>query len=189
MAAKVLTYHKINPAEFREQAGYLKSHGDVLITFDDGLINFPHEIVREFNLPVTLFINPGLLGEGDRMSASEVIKLSELGVTIANHGWSHRPFANLSESEIKSEYERARDWISENIKVNAAPEILALPRGSESPHTRAQLGTLGIKLIYGAERVDVYPGRSLNYFKLSLNPIFQWLRRKKSRVIKLFSYD
>lgn len=179
--AKILTYHSISEEEFREQAQYFKSRLDILVTFDDGLRGFPDKVTSEFKLPVIFLINPGLLGQGDRMSASEVIRLSETGVTIANHGWSHKPLAHLPPDEIKFEYERARDWIKENIKQNAEPEIFALPKGSEDANTRELLESLGAKNIFGAERIDVYPGRSLRYFKSSLNPVFQWLRRKKSQ--------
>jgi len=179
MAPKVLTYHTISPREFKEQLEYLKSRSDVLITFDDGLKDFPDKLIQEYKLPVILFVNPALLGQGNRMSASEVIKISESGVIIGNHGWSHKPLANLTDSEVKSEYEMARDWIKVKIKVNAKPETFALPKGSESAQTREQLGALGAKCVFGAERIDVYPGRSLRYFRLSLNPVFQWLRRNK----------
>ncbi len=185
MAKKVLTYHKINPDECREQAGYLAAHPETVITFDDGLVGFPIEIIKEFNLKTVLFINPGLLGQGDRMTRDEIVKLSESGVTIANHTFSHKPLADLNSEEVKSEYERARDWIKENIKINAEPEIIALPKGSESKHTRTQLSALGAKLIYGSERIDVYPGRSLRYFKYSLNPVFQFLRRNKKILASL----
>lgn len=175
---KVLCYHKIGEEEFRAQAPYIKEH-DLIVTFDDGLKGFPVKVVEEFGLNVIIFINPGLLGQGERMGKDEILDLAKRGVKIGNHTWSHRPLAHVPDPELKSEFERTRDWIRQNIPVNAAPEAVALPKGSECEHTRPALSALGAKEIYGAERVDVYPGRSMNYFKLSQNPVFFWTRRHK----------
>ncbi|HEY4493138.1 MAG TPA: polysaccharide deacetylase family protein [Candidatus Paceibacterota bacterium] len=178
----ILTYHQVDSREFRQHLEYLRNKKNVLITFDDGyksVYDNALPLLKEFKRSAIAFINPGLVGQEGRMDLSEINELGRSGIVIANHTWSHKPLAHLPAEEVKEEYEKAREWIRENIKTGAAPEVFALPKGSECSHTRAQLAALGAKRILGSERIDVYPGRSLKYFAYSIKPWFQWLRRNK----------
>src|SRR3989338_609934 len=114
--------------DFRKQMKFLKESGanvlsagdflsfkrGVLVTFDDGfkyVATNALPILLKHNLSAVVFVNPSTLGgkaefatlAQDRAreicSLSDLSKLSDNGVVIGNHGYSHRQLSNLSEAE------------------------------------------------------------------------------------------
>lgn len=173
------------------QAGILKLRGrSILITFDDAFrdvfIN-ALSILRKFNFPAVIFINPSLLGrkaefathkedqERDICSVSDLHQLAESGVAIANHGHSHRRLSELSETEVVSEYENARDWIKNNLSINAYPEVFVFPKGAKNEEVKSYLRDRGAKIL--DDRVDIYSDTSLTGFVFKLSRSYYWLRK------------
>lgn len=104
----------VTPEVFRQHLAYLSKHHTVLpltkviqalkqkqalpdktvvITFDDGYDNIfqnAHPLLREYNFPYTVFINPPLIGNaGYQMDWSQVKQMANEGATFANHGNKH----------------------------------------------------------------------------------------------------
>jgi peptidoglycan/xylan/chitin deacetylase (PgdA/CDA1 family) len=114
----------------------------VAITFDDGTLDFwqfGKPILDEFGFTATLFIVTGHVGKEstwDRqlgirprplMGWEQIISLHDAGFEIESHAHTHRPFATLSESDVRLELSTSRKMLAE--KIGVAPEFVAYPRG------------------------------------------------------------
>lgn len=169
---------------------------NVLITFDDAyrdvLLN-ALPVLKEMNYPAVISVNPFFVGkkaefatrESDKQRAicslEELNILSKNNFAVINHGLCHKNALNLSKEEAVSEYEKAKKWLEENIKINCFPNVFVFPKGSSDEETERVLKSRGAKIIF-KKRIDVYPGKFLAYFALSLNPLFRWLRKQKSKL-------
>jgi len=110
---------------FREQMGFLVDEGyqsltleqyfecregarslpkkSVIITFDDGLrshyeLAFP--VLREFGLQGTFFVVGNRIDKEDSLSCSELEDMTQAGMEIASHGFTHTFLAYLSKDEV-----------------------------------------------------------------------------------------
>lgn len=161
-----------------------------LITFDDGFKDVflnALPILKKYDFPAVIFINPSLLGkrsefatrEEDRKreicSLSDLYKLEENGVSIANHGYSHRQLSDLGESEIILEYKNALSFIKENFNKNSYPDVFVFPKGAKNEEVKNLLKTKGAKILDG--RVDIYSDTSLFGFIFKLSEFWFWLRK------------
>lgn len=214
----ILTYHSVSDGKtpisattlnFENQMAFLKESGarviglkefldpkerrlrGVLITFDDGLKDVflnALPILKKYNFPAVIFINPSLLGkkadfatrEEDKNREicllSDLRQLEENGVAIANHGYSHRQLAGLSGSEAVSEYKKTFDFIKENFHKNAYPNVFVFPKGAKNKEVENLLRAAGAEILAG--RADVYSDTSLFGFALKLSGSYAWLRTK-----------
>lgn len=70
----------------------------VAITFDDGFDNIltnAHPLLRKYNFPYTVFINPALIGHTrTQLTWEEVAQMSQEGVSFANHTLTHQHLLN-----------------------------------------------------------------------------------------------
>jgi peptidoglycan/xylan/chitin deacetylase (PgdA/CDA1 family) len=105
----------VTPDTFRQHMQYMVENHDVLplstivsrlkiglplpsravaITFDDGYHNIfhnAHPILKSFNFPYTVFINPSLIGrESYQLTWSQVRSMGEEGASFANHANVHQ---------------------------------------------------------------------------------------------------
>ncbi len=169
----------------------------ILITFDDAYGDVYQNalpILKKYGFSAVVSVNPFLVGkkaifatreadkERDICSLEELRELSENNVAIVNHGFSHKDLPKLNDGEISFEYLEAKKWIENNIKSNSYPEVFVFPHGSKDARSISVIEKLGAKLIF-KERVDVYPEKSLEYFKWSLNPVFQLARLNKKFIV------
>jgi len=114
----------------------------VVITFDDGTLDFwdhAKPVLERYGFTATLFVVSGKvggystwdreLGEPDRplMSWDQIRQLQRDGFEIGSHTHSHRPLTELSEEAVRSELERSRRTLTDELGV--APQFLAYPRG------------------------------------------------------------
>lgn len=214
----ILTYHSVSDGKtpisvtidnFEKQMAFLKKcrvgvislrdlsdqkeriSGNVLITFDDGFKDVflnAMPILKKYNFPAVIFINPFLLGkrasfatrEEDRnreiCSLSDLHQLEGNGVAIANHGYSHQQLSGLSGSEAISEYKKAFDFIRSNFSKNAYPDVFVYPKGAKSKEVEDLLKDSGAEILSG--RIDIYSDTSLLGFVFKLSSFYYWLRKK-----------
>jgi peptidoglycan/xylan/chitin deacetylase (PgdA/CDA1 family) len=169
------------------------ARNSVLITFDDGYKDVHDNallILKRHGFPAVVSVNPEYVGRKAAFATagldkarqiagvSELQELSRGGVTVVNHGWSHKEFPSLSDKEMLREFHAARKWIENHIEENRAADVLVFPKGSRDARSEAALSGTGAKLVFG-RRADVYPGRSMRYFAATLNPAFRWVRENK----------
>jgi peptidoglycan/xylan/chitin deacetylase (PgdA/CDA1 family) len=77
------------------------------ITFDDGFrdnLTVALPLLEKYELPMTLFVTAGFVGQGDYLSANELREIARHPlVTIGAHGLWHRHFTKLSKEDARAE--------------------------------------------------------------------------------------
>jgi peptidoglycan/xylan/chitin deacetylase (PgdA/CDA1 family) len=139
----------LSVSKFREQMRYLHENGyrtlslpDLLdgtaskqdralvITFDDGWLNvytnaFP--IMKDLGLTATVFVISGFVGQEAYMDWGQLREMNSEGFGIECHTATHRPLAELSESELKKELEDSKNSIEDALM--APVRFLSAPHG------------------------------------------------------------
>jgi peptidoglycan/xylan/chitin deacetylase (PgdA/CDA1 family) len=103
--------------------------GLTAITFDDGFrdnLSVALPILEQFQLPMTLFVSPGFIGQEGYLSTEELREISRHPlVTIGAHGLWHRHFTQLSNVEARHELVESRRLLTnitgETIRYMAWP--------------------------------------------------------------------
>jgi len=205
----ILLYHK-TPDNFDEQLSYLKSQGyqsitidefnnfanhkiklnnkKVLITFDDGYRdNFikAYPILKKYGFSSVFFIITSLIGLGDKMTELELKELDQNNFIIANHFHSHKVLTELSEEELKNEYNISINVLENIFGLKETNKWFAYPKSKVNSQTLTYLTKLDIN--YGfivknnianhfklleIPRIEVYMNDSLLKFKARLSPYY-----------------
>ena len=110
-----------------------KKNKDVaVITFDDGyesVYTLVSRIMKEFNVPFTIYVNTGLLGENGYLSEKQLKELSEMKLcTIGMHAHEHTMFRYASIQFLKDDFEKCRIKLTEIL--GTSPKHYAFPYGS-----------------------------------------------------------
>jgi peptidoglycan/xylan/chitin deacetylase (PgdA/CDA1 family) len=125
----------------------------VVITFDDGYDNIhdnAHPILKEFNFPYTVFINPPLIGEVNyQLSWQQVKLMASEGASFANHGNQHSHLLTKDTDESKEswlsrtlqEIEDAEQTLQENLGYSL--KYFAYPYGEFDSLLKTSLSTQG----------------------------------------------
>lgn len=150
----------ISPVVFAEHLAYINEHFTVLplvdvvnalqqgkpvpentlvITFDDGYRNIlenGHPLLKKYNFPYTIFINPESIGQrADQLNWQQIKQMEKQGVTFANHTYDHLHMLNRLPQETNADWlqrvwanvEKAQKILTE--KLSTAPKYLAYPFG------------------------------------------------------------
>lgn len=165
----------LSPAQFTKHLVYLRDNGftviplnelidslkagkkiadrTVVITFDDGYTDIfekAHPILKAFDYPYTLFINPGKVAKNKSgyLTWEQLKAMSDDGVLIANHGLHHDSFiktpAGMSDKDwVKEKLSQLQE--SEQIlkeKLGQSWKYFALPYGEYNANIQQQLEAL-----------------------------------------------
>ncbi|TVP13833.1 polysaccharide deacetylase family protein [Shewanella sp. KCT] len=166
----------VTPAQFREQMSYLRENGfkvkpltqvveaikqgreladkTVAITFDDGYQNIAdtaHPILKEFGYPYTIFISIDPIERKHKnvMSWATLKRLSNEGVTLANHSWGHEHLIRRLHGEDEQVW---LSRITDNLlateaeieaKTGQSVKMLAYPYGEYNTAIEALVDKLG----------------------------------------------
>lgn len=68
------------------------------------------------------------------ITESEIFKLYQSGISIQNHGWTHRQLKNALEKDIEKEITLGKEWIKSKLEYDA--DFYAVPFGSTLPLNR-----------------------------------------------------
>lgn len=121
--------------------------GSVLVTIDDGLRSLHREalpVLREYRVPAVAFVSAGLIafgaGDGTRglpapggeayLSWDELGRLSEAGVAIGSHSWSHRSLASLAAGVALEEAVSSRETLERRLGTEV--RAFAYPFGTRA---------------------------------------------------------
>lgn len=128
----------------------------VAITFDDGLRSVYTEalpVLREFEVPATVFVNPGFLDGRNRetvrsrhgvdddgrvmLTDAELYELAESPlVTVGNHTLTHRDLSTVTDrAELHAEVVDSKQRLADRYGVAAAQ--FSYPHGATSEQARA----------------------------------------------------
>lgn len=170
----------------------------VVLTFDDVTVNqlkYALPLLEKYQMKATFFIPFKYLGKVDSWNAGgeesimslEQIKGLPANIELGFHSYEHRRFADLSEAEIKVDFERCMEVVKNN-QLAVYPAI-AYPYGNfpkKEPKRSAFFKLMhqnGMKMgfrignkinsfpfteSYEINRLDVKGGESLFKFKLKL---------------------
>lgn len=106
----------------------------VSITFDDGYSDNAINalpVLESFGFPFHIFINPSLIqsGKGGFLTHDQIRDLSSHPlVTLGVHGYSHQPLTQLSEVEVSTELDQAKQWLADT--TGTVPSTLSYPHGA-----------------------------------------------------------
>lgn len=102
----------------------------VLITFDDGYLDnylLAYPLLKEFNMKATIFVVPSLLNKNPYMTVDQVKELSENGIDIQSHTFSHKDLNSMSYDDQLNEFIKSKKSLEKltSKKITA----VAYPKG------------------------------------------------------------
>ena len=116
---------------------------DVRLSFDDGNasdVEIALPALQERGLTAAFFVVAGRLDQPGSLGRADVVRLHEAGMTIGNHGMTHRPWRGLDPARRHEETVTARQVLSE---VTGTPvRDAALPLGRYDRHVLTALRPL-----------------------------------------------
>lgn len=113
----------------------LKNGGDlcwkpIIISFDDGHeTNFSNvlPILDQFNFKAEFFITTDWIDTENYMNRTQLVELSQAGMSIQSHGRSHRFLTTLDDEELHDELRCSREKLSELLRRNV--QYISYPGG------------------------------------------------------------
>ncbi|MDZ5660547.1 polysaccharide deacetylase family protein [Nocardioides sp. S-58] len=126
---------------------------DVRLSFDDGnasdaSIALP--ALQERGLTATFFVVAGRLDQPGSLSREDVRRLHGAGMTIGNHGMTHRPWRGLDPGRQQEELVAARQALAE--VTGHAVRDAACPLGRYDRHVLGALRRLGYRSAHTSDR-------------------------------------
>jgi peptidoglycan/xylan/chitin deacetylase (PgdA/CDA1 family) len=131
--------------------------GALALTFDDGHASDLRaaQMIAERVGVADFFINPSTVGSAGRLSWAELRSMSDVGMSIQSHGFTHRYLDALPSAEVRAELVDSKRSIED--RIGRAVELFAPPGG----RMRADLPNIARSLGYRAvcsSRVGVWTG-------------------------------
>ena len=126
---------------------------DVRLSFDDANasdadIALPR--LQERGLVAAFFVVTGRLGRPGSLSACDVRALHAAGMSIGNHGMTHRPWRGLHPAQQREELVAARRVLADLI--GAPVQDAALPLGRYDRRLLGQLRALDYRSVHTSDR-------------------------------------
>lgn len=156
----------ISPEMFEKHMAYLNEHHQVLplevlveklrtkqsvpdkavaISFDDGFSNIyvnAHPILRKYEFPYTVFINPPLIGKLSRqLDWQQIQKMAKQGARFANHSSQHNHLLQRLPNENE------QDWLKRTMKdIEGAQQVLSSKLGTKERYLAYPYGEFNLAL-------------------------------------------
>ncbi|MEM9209470.1 MAG: polysaccharide deacetylase family protein [Pseudomonadota bacterium] len=122
----------------------------VVITVDDAfrsVYEVGHPVFRDYGVPYTLFVSTDALDQAlaDYMSWDQLQELGRAGVTIANHGATHKSM--LAGINVEADIRRGAEALARH--VDPLDGVFAYPYGEFDEAVMASLSKLGYRFAFG----------------------------------------
>jgi peptidoglycan/xylan/chitin deacetylase (PgdA/CDA1 family) len=132
---------------------------DVRIKFDDGNrsdveIGLPSLIHR--GMTAEFFVLAGRLGEHGRLGVDDIEQLKRAGMTVGSHGWAHRDWRRLQNSEISEEFIEAPARLGQLLGTTVTR--VAVPFGSYDRRVLRYLRSAGVSRAFTSDGGPARPG-------------------------------
>jgi len=119
-----------------------------ILTFDDGHVSnyLAAEILaNEYASSADFFINPNNVGDSHFLTWSQIVEMSDLGMSIQSHSLDHVYLSDLSYEQQKLQLEQSKKTIEDNIGKEVT--VLAPPGGRYNEATIELCRKLGYQHI------------------------------------------
>jgi len=108
----------------------------IMITFDDGYLDnytnaFP--ILQKYSMKASFYIITGMVGQNNRLTASQIREMETAGMTFGSHTITHRPLAELNTEEATTELTKSKLDLEEILGKSV--KFIAYPCGSYTAET------------------------------------------------------
>jgi peptidoglycan/xylan/chitin deacetylase (PgdA/CDA1 family) len=138
--------------QFEQVLDAVAGRPDVRFTFDDGNasdVEIALPRLLEAKLKAEFFVCAGLLGQPGRVDRDGVLELRAAGMPVGSHGWLHRDWRRVTESEAKEEFVDAQRVLGDLIgePVTSA----AIPFGSYDRHVLRRLRPAKLQRVYTSD--------------------------------------
>lgn len=138
------------------------------LSVDDAFKSFKEEampLLRQYQYPVTLFVNTDSVGGKGYLDWEELRDLAEEGVDIANHSSSHEHLIDGLEGETREDWkkrvtqdiDKAQLLFEKHLKIS--PTLLAYPYGETSLELMALVEDMGYEAAF-CQQSGVIHGKS-----------------------------
>ena len=164
----------VSVSQFEQVLDAAVGRKDVRITFDDGNssdleIALPRLLER--GLTAEFFVLAGTLGEPGKLDADGVRELQRAGMRIGSHGWAHRNWRRIDETQAAQEFAEAHRVLQE---LTGHPVTrVAIPFGSYDRRVLARIRRAGVTRAYTSDGGRTRPERWLqarNSLRHDLSP-------------------
>jgi peptidoglycan/xylan/chitin deacetylase (PgdA/CDA1 family) len=138
-------------------------HKTIAITFDDGYENNylnAYPVLKELDLPATIFISPGLIGQDEYLTWDQVVEMSESGViTIGSHSMTHRHLPSITEHRLDIEIFDSKRAIESHIRKEV--NTFSYPIGGFNEHVQDKVRKAGYEIAVATNPGKNYPKHDL----------------------------
>ena len=138
---------------FRGVLDRVVGRDDVRLSFDDGNasdVDIALPELLERGLTATFFVVAGRLDQPGSLGADDVRQLREAGMTIGNHGMTHRPWRGLDAARRQEELVISRE-VLEDVTGSRVHDA-ALPLGRYDRGVLEALRPLGYRSVQTSDR-------------------------------------
>lgn len=136
----------------------------IMITFDDGHhsnYKLAYPILSKHNLTATFFIIADRIDRPGYLTAKQIREMANHGMEIGSHGWTHRFFPLLSDTELERELRDSKNKLADI--TGQAIDFLAFPGGHYDRRVLAITKSCGYagacSCLYGLNKPDTDPFR------------------------------
>ncbi|MFC1508175.1 polysaccharide deacetylase family protein [Candidatus Omnitrophota bacterium] len=158
-----LKKHRYNVVKLEELPDLMKKgalpYKTIAITFDDGYENNYTEaypVLKEFNIPATIFISPALIGKEDYLTWDQVIELSESGlVSIGSHTMTHAWLPGKATQDLDMEIYDSKRAIESHLRKEV--NSFSYPLGGFDRYIREKVINAGYKIAVATNPGKDYP--------------------------------
>jgi len=160
---RFLKKHDYNVVKLEELSGLMRSgripRKTIAITFDDGYENnyiYAFPVLKELDIPATIFIIPALVGIDDYLTWEQVIEMSESNViSIGSHSMTHAYLPDASEQGLGIEITDSKRAIESHTRKDVAS--FSYPVGGFNKRVRDKVMRAGYKIAVATNPGKDYP--------------------------------
>jgi peptidoglycan/xylan/chitin deacetylase (PgdA/CDA1 family) len=166
--------------------------GAVAMTFDDGHASnaAAAEDLAARAGSADFFVNPSMVGQSNYMPWSVLRELSDAGMSIQSHGFTHRYFNELSDDEVRTELQRSKSEIEQHVGKPVV--VFAPPGGRLSPRVEVIANEVGYQAICAShvglwrQQTSIWKIPRLAVLTSTSEPQFQrWIKQDSLEIAKL----